>query len=872
MLANLLSLALLRLVLSRDRAAAVLGDLTEESARRRPRFPRLWLARQALLYTAAALLAALPRIARAARLTVRDARRGLAASPSTTVAAVLILALGLAAATVTFSVVDHVVLRGLPFDEADRIVAIEGVNRNATRAPRVDPADYHAWRTEKAFASVAMWHPPTPMTLRRGAETERLPYVAVTSSLFDVLRVRPLAGRLFDPIHHTAGRDRVALVSHEFWQRALGGAADVVGRLLETTGEPIQIVGVMPRGFRFPLSVEPSIDIWRPYVPRPGEESLAGREGRTTDAHVLARLADGASIELARTQASAISARQAAAFPRAYDGWAVHLTTLHESLIGSVRTWMVLLLVAVALVMAVACVNVASLLLARATARARDFAVRAALGASRRRLVAALTLEGLMLAGTAAALGVLAAYWGVETARAALPEGIARAAAIALDARVLAAAIAATIATGLCFGVVPAWHARRVDPTDALRDAASASARPSRRRWQRAFLVAETSLVVLLLVVAALFVASFARVTGLDLGFERANLAGVRPLPASAGVPAAERVLRENAIIDRAVEVVSRLPGVASVAVSAWTDLPFGFVWDTRLESADASSTAVATDVDLRGVSAGYFETAGIAIVRGRGFDARDREGQPSVAIIDERAARQLFGDADPVGRRVRFGTSTSIIVGVAANVRLHGPEGRTTGQFYYALSQSPRQGQRQLVIRTAAPVAHVLPAIEATVASLVPPGSRRAQVVVLEDRFRALTAGRRFNAGLMTIFGALALVIGAAGVYSVMAFVVGQRTRDLGVRVALGATRGAVLRLVLAGAGAEISVGAAIGLAAAWAISGVFASQLFGLAATDPAVYAVVALVMMTVGLGAAYLPARRAARVDPIAALRQS
>jgi predicted permease len=870
-----LPLAVLRAAYTRDRAAALLGDLEEDLARRaaagRPaRWPALWLTWHACGYAAAAAWTAGPRMARAARAAAAETLRGFRSSPASSVSAVAILSLAIAAATVTFSVVDHVVLRPLPVASPDRLIVVDGLSRG-TPEPRVSQADYHAWRAGvPAFETVAMWHPLTFLTLRDDGGGARLATVPVGESLFTTLGAAPLFGRLFRPDEHVRGQDDVAIASFGFWQRQFGGRRDMAGATLRTPAGSIAIVGVMPRDFAFPWDVAQPIDLWRPYVEAPGEATLSGRN-RTTDSSVIARLRDGTSIEQAREQVAAASARQAAAFPRAYEGWTPRVTPLRESLLGRYEGWMLLVLAAVSVVLAVACVNVANLLLARALVRARDLGVRAALGAGRARLVSAALLEGLAIGGVSAAAGVLAARWGLEIATASLPAGIARAESISLDGRVLAVGVAAALLTGLAAGLAPAWQASRVDLVEALKTESGGS-RAGRGRWRRALFVTEMACVVLLVAVAGLFVSSFVRVTSVDLGFDRRGLIGVRPQPAIAGLPAAERALREAALVDRAAEAMRGVPGVASVAITAGTDLPFGFVWRAQVEAADRPPGGPSAEADLRGVSAGYFETAGIRIVSGRAFDDRDAVGTPAVAIVDDLTARRIWGDRDPVGAVVTLlGSARYTVVGVAANVRLLGPEGRETGQIYYALGQSPRQGQRQLLVRPEDGPARVLPVIDRAIAGVMPPGSRPPRVVVLDDRFRALTADRRFSAGLMVVFGVLTLFIGAAGVYSVMAFLVSQQTRDIGVRMSLGATRASIARLVLGHAARQLALGAAVGLAGAWAVSGWFAPMLFGGPESDPSVYGIVAGILAVVGLAAAWLPARRAARVDPLAALRR-
>jgi predicted permease len=509
----------------------------------------------------------------------------------------------------------------------------------------------------------------------------------------------------------------------------------------------------------------------------------------------------------------------------------------------------------------VASVNVANLLLTRSTSRARQLAIRASLGASRRQLVATLVVESLLLSLSATALGVLVATWGVGAAKAALPAGIARAAGIALDLRVLVAAAAAAVATGLVFGAVPAWQASRTDVVSLLKDT-SATVASGRRMWRSVFLVLEVAFVGVLLVATTMIVASFVHITRAELGFERSHLISVSAFG-----------YRGN--VDDLADPLRSLPGVVSVAVVAAGSPPLiaagfgGGSSTTTLQRSDAPEGTEPLMAEMRRVSPEYFQTAGMPFMKGQAFGYAEA-GAPRAIVIDDVAARALFGDQNPVGATVRGRGPQDVftVTGVVAHVRLNGPERASGPQAYYALA--PRSGSPQLLLRTSPPLATILPAVQATLAHALPSGTPPAEVHALEDAFRRITADRRFNAGLMSIFGALALFIGAAGIYGVMASVVAQQTREIGVRVALGASAARIRRDVVAQAGRYLGAGLGLGLPAAWWTSRMFTSLLFDVRPTDPAVYAIVAALLVGVGVLAALVPARRAARVDPLIALK--
>jgi predicted permease len=521
-----------------------------------------------------------------------------------------------------------------------------------------------------------------------------------------------------------------------------------------------------------------------------------------------------------------------------------------------------LVLAAVAVLMAIGCVNVSNLLLTRSSQRARDISIRVSLGATRAQVMAALLAESLLLAATATATGLMAAGSLLTIVKAALPPGIVRADAVQLDARVFAACAIAGVLTALIAGLVPGWQASRVEPAQVIKDGSGATAGPGRRRWQGALLVAQVALVTALVVAATLLVGSFARVVRSDLGFSRHNLAGVRLTPSVP--PGADKAATRDFYI-RAEARVAAVPGVTSVAMLGGSSLPLytGSSSGTRISTPDGTASPVA--VDFRRVSTGYFDTAGIPILEGRAFAPGD-PGQP-VAVIDELAARHLFEGRSAIGQRVRPGNVT--IIGVAANVRLLGPEGTTQAQMYRLLDDNVGLG-RVLLIRTSEPVGTVTPAIQAALASLTPGTRAPVKVDVVEEQFRLLTADRRFNAAIMSALGLLALLIAASGVYATTAAMVSQRTKEIGIRMALGASSGRVVRAVTTTTARLLVVGAALGLGGAWAASGLLESVVFGIRTTDALVYVVPLAIIAAGGCLAALVPALKAARIDPLVTLR--
>ena len=795
------------------------------------------------------------------RIAFRDARRSLWRFRATSVAAVLILALSICAGTVTFAVVDTVVLRPLPYSASERLVDVFGTTPKDFRSV-VSPTDYYTWReSASSFEGLAAYR---QWPFRFPGTSDEVTMVIATASLFDVLRVKPVIGTTFTADHETPGRDAVGVISHGTWTRRFGGDPSVLGQTLRTPTGVVTIIGVMPQDFSFPVEAMSPVAVWRPFAPKAEERVLSPGGGRVSYLQVVGRLRDGVTLDGARADIDRIYAAQVASHPEMYRDWRPRTEFLRDSLTHRVGGWMRLVLGAVAVLVLIGCVNVSNLLLTRAARRARDISLRISLGATRVQVVVSLLVESVLLTAIAAGVALLAAGWILSVVKAALPAEIVRAADIQLDLRVLAVCAAGGLVAALLAGAVPAWHAARVALSEIIKEGASTLAAPPRRRWQTNLLLAQVALVTALVVASTLLVGSFINVLRVDLGFSRHNLAGVRLMPAIPEGPAQAASVRD--FYSRVLDAARTIEGVSDVALLAGGQLPLYRGFTTARISAPASAAAPVS-ADFRRVSDGYFAAAGIRLIDGRSFDSTDAGQQP--IVIDDLAARHFFPDGRAVGNRIAMpGQDPVTVVGVVANVKLLGPEGTTQPQIYRPLTD--QDANRVLLIRTSGPVAAVAPQVTATLASLMPPRSGRVTVDVVDDRFRALTADRRFNAGVMTALALLSLVIAVSGVYATTASMVAQQRKEIGIRMALGASGRAVIRTVAGRTARPVIAGTLGGLAIGWAASGIFRSVVFGIEPTNVLVYAVPAIVIACGGAVAALLPALKAAKIDPLITLR--
>ena len=882
-----------------ERARSILGDLDEDVARRRsPRWtavvPGPWLLWQAIVHVAMARWAGDAADGGTSRgglelatigHDVRDALRSLRSAPTFTFVALIVLSLSIGASTAIFSVVDAVVLRGLPYDEAERLVQVGTVSRRTgtfeTNQPPQNVADWGA--RQKVFAALAATQPAGGFTVNEHGVPRDLATLQVTAGYFDVYRAYPQLGRAFAAPDYVEGSPRVALISDGLWRRQFGGAPDVIGRTLRSTTEltygapfPIAagewtIVGVMPRGFRAPVSGLFQIDVWVPYVAPAATRTGEGPRGRSVE--VTARLADGVSVAQAAAQIDTITAALAQTYPTWFDDARGAVRTLHAATVGSVRGWMVLLLCAVGVVLLIACVNVANLMLARALARRREMHTRAALGASRWRLARGLLVESLVLGTTGTVLGLLLAVWGVNVLRAALPADLPRVATVALDLRVLAVAALTSMATALLFGLAPA--VLLAYSGGALpRHAGSRAVTSGGTRLRSLVVVVEIAIAVVLTVGAGLFLVSFVRVANVDLGLNPRNVLTVEVWPkfdrSKPGWSEAA-VARAAAALPQILDRVAALPGVAAVGFTAG-NLPLtGY-------SARATVTVPGRDrpfdgndrVQVRYVTPGYAAAVGTPLRRGRYVAAGDTSGSTRVVVLNEEAAARYFGTGEPLGETLAIAgyAPHATVVGIVGNVRLSGPEGAVRPEAYLPAAQGSFLGGA-LAVRTAGDPLGVAASVQDAIRDSFPEIPERP-ARPMAALFADLIALRRFTMLVVGLFGALALAIASAGLYGVMAYVVTQRTREIGVRLALGAPPARVMREIIGRGIAHTAAGVAIGVALAWPLAPLVQTFLFQVGPREPLVYAGTVAVLTVCGVAAAFVPARRAAHVDPVSALR--
>jgi putative ABC transport system permease protein len=802
------------------------------------------------------------------RQDVAFALRQLAANPGFTLIALLTLALGIGATTAIFSAVYAVVLRPLPFPRPERLVFIS--REYQEQRSDVSAADFTVLEAgQRVFSAVAALE-YSSFNLSQGEAAERTTGARVTASFFDVFGVRPALGRVFGVDEDRPGRERVIVLSHRLWTRRFGADPAILGRDIRLNGERYAVLGVMPP--RFDLTVDHE-ELWVPIALTPERRARHDEQNLTA----VARLADGVTPEQVRAALQAAEAELERLHPL-NAGLRFLVDPYTEQFVGDYRTRLLVLLGAVGLVLLIACGNVANLLLARSAARGRELAIRAALGAGRGRIVRQLLTESAVLALVSGAAGLVLAWWGVQTLGALGPRGVPRLEQASVDGTVLAFALGLSLLCSLVFGLAPALRAVRPAVQETLKEGGRGSA-GTRRDWLRPALIsAEVALAVLLLVGAGLLIRSALELQRIRPEFEPAGVISARLSLPAAEYREPERVV---ATFEQLIEEVSRIPGVQSAALAS--QVPMSPASNNGL-LAEGKPFSMENLVNSRLglVTPDYFETLGIRLVRGRAFDARDRRGVQHVMIVNETLAKALFPGTDPLGRRVACceagpdGESPDykVIVGVVADVRSLGLAEEVYPEFYLPVAQAPADAwnwvERSLyvVARTSGDPTSLVPALRREVARLDPDVPLYG-VSTMEERMANSGATARFNTLLLTLLGVIGLVLSAIGIYGVIAYFVTQRTSEIGVRMALGATPGDVIRLVLRQAAVPVTAGVLLGLAASVAATRVLAAYLVGVERTDPLTLASVVIVLASAALLASVVPARRAASVDPTSAL---
>ncbi|HKU62295.1 MAG TPA: ABC transporter permease [Gemmatimonadales bacterium] len=794
------------------------------------------------------------------RQDLRYALRSLYRHRVFALTAILTLGLGIGANIAIFSAVNGVLLRPLPYPDPDRILTVWGHHASIGRETASLP-DFLDWRKARSFSGMAAWTSAT-FTVTGSDEPQVVSGALVTPDYFRVLGAPVPAGRDFRD-DEARGAARVVVLSQGYWERAYGGRPDVVGRRITLGGVPYTIVGAGARGLALPAEV----DVWTPLQ----TDTTLGR--RSDFLQVIGRLAPGATPETARVELTTIARRLEAEYPETNAGWGVELIGLQERIVGEIRPALLVFLGAVGLVLLIACANVANLMLVRVAARERELTIRAALGASKKRLVRQLLTESVLLALAGGLLGLGLAAWGVGALRALEPGTLPRVEEVGLDARALAFALTLSVTTGLLFGVVPAIRALGVDLRGGLAEGGRAlSGTRSATRTRAGLVLAEVALASVLLVGAALLLRSFVGLTRVDPGVAVEGILTARvTLPRSRYDDPARQVAFADALLDRA----RALPGVSSAALGTGAPVDGGLpYWAFAMGGVEQPPPEVVQDAVIYQASPEYFHTFALPLIRGRLFDAGDRADRAPVAIVSQGLAQRYWPGRDPLGSRITFDDPTDsaaawmTVVGVVGDVRQDGAVSPAYPQIYVPFAQD---ASRAIVVslRTARnPLALAGPLKQALEG--VDPSLAFSQVTTMEQRVAGTLARPRVNALLLGAFAATALLLAALGIYGVIAYSVVQRTRELGIRVALGASAEAVLGMVMRQGLTPVLIGLVVGLGAAAIGSRVLRSLLYGVSGTDLAAYAVVAAFLTAVAAAASYLPARRAARSDPVKALR--
>lgn len=792
---------------------------------------------------------------------LRFAIRQLARRPGFTVVALLTLALGTGAASAIFTIVDGVLLRPLPYPEPGRLVALCETHPSIEGYCVGSPPDVEDWaaqsRTVVSLGLGRSW----PFTMQRDAGSEGVTGGLATPGLFRTLGVSPAIGRLLTADDLAPSGRHVVVLSDELWRSRFGADPGVIGRPIVLDGESYAVVGVLKPRTDLPQLGHVRLWVPLPFDPRDEENR------RWRGFEVFGRLAPGARAQSAQAELALVQRSLAERHPQTNRDWGVRVEPLLDSMVGGVRPTLLVFLGAVAILLLVACANVANLLVARGAAREREFAVRAALGARPVRLFRLIATESLLLALVGGAAGVLVAVWAADAFLVLMPAGLPRVDDVALDARVVGFALAITIVTGLLAGLGPALRAARLDLAEAIKEGHQPAAWRHALGLRGGLVIGEVAMAFVLAVGAGLLTRSFTALLHWEPGFEQGGLLSFWTYASSGKYPTEERVA---ALFEQIEGELRTIPSVTLVGMTSAGPLFGGgdgageFVPDG---AATSDAPIVASWYDM---SPGYFRTLGIALRRGRFFTEADRRGVPSVVIVNEALARRFFGAADPVGRRLRMKNHQELleIVGVVADIPPFEPGAPVPPEIYWPFQQSPRWAS-YFVVRTSGDPAAIGRVVEARLHA-VDPDMSPSGVATMRDLVAAQLKRPRFNMLLIGVFASLALALTAVGVYGVVAASVAGRTRELGVRVALGASSARVLRmvlgegLVLAGAGLVIGLGVAVG------VSRFAASLLFGVRPTDPVTYAGIALLLVGITALACFVPAWRAGRVDPMVALR--
>ena len=807
---------------------------------------------------------------------LRYSARSLLKHPGFVITITLILALGIGANSTIFSVVNAVLMRPLPYEAPDRIVMIWETNQSkAVTRSIVSPANFLDWREQnhvfEHLAAFRFWY----YTVTGAGDPERYQGARVSAGFFPLLGIKPEFGRNFGPEEEQVGRDHVVILSHALWQSRFGGDRNIIGQLLTIDGEPFTIIGILPANFRFTRVLNAELELWMPISFAPQQLT---REDRSII--VYGRLKQGVPLSQAQAEMDGITHRLEQEYPKTNSGWAAQVNNLQDQAIQPVRPTLLILMVVVGFVLLIACANVANLLLTRATARQKDIAIRLALGSSHSRLMRHLLIESLLLALLGGAAGLLLAYWGINVLNVILPDRVPHLEKFSLDLRVLGFTLVVSLLVGVIVGLIPGLQASRLNLSETLKEGGRAlSEAPSRRRLRNLFVILEVTLTVPLLISAGLMLRSSLLLQNIDRGI---NLKNVLTMQISLPKAKYSTAQQTATFYRRALQRIQSEPGVQSASAVNFLPLTnLGDATSLTIEGGNPPPPGQEITVSYRVIDQNYFRTMGIPLLRGRYFTEQDNDESHGVVMIDQTMARRYWPDEDPVGRRLQpqfpaakvpwrpeSSNNWLTIVGVVEDVKEDGLNDQTSAEIYLPYLQNPSSLMNLLVRSTSDPL-RLVASVRSQV--LAVDGDQPVyNIMTMENVFSQSLAEPQVITSLLATFAAVALILAAIGVYSVMSYSVAQRTHEVGVRMALGAQQRHVLRMILGQGLKLVLVGVVIGVTTAFAVTRVVSNLLFGVTATDPAIFVAVPLLLVVIAILASYLPARRALKVDPIIALR--
>jgi putative ABC transport system permease protein len=801
-------------------------------------------------------------------IDLRYGFRSLLKRPAFTAIALLTLALGIGVNSAIFSAVDSLLLRPLPLKDPGRLVSVwEQTLRDGIQQNEAAPASFFDLQNQNQVFEQIGAYGPYDVNLTGDGEPERLDGQLVTANVFSILGVSAALGRTFSPEEDQPGQEHVVVLSDALWQRRFNRDPSIINRAITLNGESFIVIGVMPRDFFFPVR---EVELWVPWAMEPDQKSGRGDHYL----RLVARLRQGTTLAGANGDLASIAQRLSAEYPRTNEGLGFVVHSLHQDYVGNLRLPILILFAAVGLVLLIACANVANLLLAQATTRRKEIAIRIALGARRWTIVRQLLVESLLLAAGGGLLGTLGAFWGVEALAKFLPESLSKLQGVSIDARVFLFTLGVSMITAVVFGGVPALLASRTKPGETLSDVARDTAGgTSGRNVRRVLIISEVALAVVLLVSAGLLIRSFQLLRQVDTGFNTDNALTMRmvlPFPKYA------KAETRRAFYDEVLRKVAALPGVESAGMITFLPLSFhGMHFSFSVEGQTSPSDRQLPFALLRVVSPDYFRAMGIPLRRGRFFDTRDSADSQPAVLVNRRLAEQYWPGQDAIGKRLKVGPADSpnawlTVVGIVGDTRQTGLNEQKL-EFYVPYAQERRlfMAPRDLVVRTKSDPALIASAVRQAVWT-VDKDQPVSNVRTLDQVFAAAISQERFQALMLGLFATLALVLACIGLYGVISYSVVQRTHEIGVRIALGAQPVDVLRIVIRQGMTLTLAGLVVGIVAGTLATRVLSDMLFGVAPRDPLTFTGVPVLLLLVAFLACYIPARRATRIDPLVALR--